>query len=230
MDADRALWFSVWWPWLVLWTVTATCLSTTAAILWVARRRWQNPRRIAGICYYLDEHAVLDLSAVYGPTLVKEARTTEYAVRLGDLKTSSSREVVRTYVAVAEPIMVVNSVLEALETTDGLVEVDLTAGTMRVPTSSRHGRSATLREVDGFVSVEGYFRTTSRSGDTAVLVAPFGDPDDPESGPRVSVHCAVAHLLVDPPEGTFAARCLGRVQAWDAERGELTIRPIALFA
>jgi hypothetical protein len=31
------------------------------------------------------------------------------------------------------------------------------------------------------------------------------------------------------PDGTFQARCLGKVQAWKAGDAELVIRPIAIF-
>ncbi|CAM5438915.1 hypothetical protein GCM10010390_16070 [Streptomyces mordarskii] len=56
-------------------------------------------------------------------------------------------------------------------------------------------------------------------------------PEDPAEGPRVRVLCATDGLRNDDShEGTFPARCLGKVRDWNPGTGELTIEAIAIFS
>ena len=147
---------------------------------------------------------------------------------------TSEREVVKTYIENSEPIAVIGVLLGALESASGVVHVDLRDRTLLRNTALEQHLGASgavrLRRVDSYVSVKGVFRVHSRGDGTTVFLAPFSDPDDPEAGPQVRVECLDSGLRDDVvPDGGFHARCLGKVQAWKADAGQLVIRPIAMF-
>ncbi|MBP2334665.1 hypothetical protein [Saccharothrix coeruleofusca] len=252
MAVDRGLWWSVWWPWAAVWLTTALALVVAAVVLvlaWRARHRYAPRAEVPGLTLYLDEKAVMDLYQVggYGDAMAKEVVdrvgvTKDGKIALKGLDMglegarASGREVVKTYIENYEPIAVVGLLLDALESGDGVVHVDLRDRTVRgTPALVRalgeeSARTARLRRIDTYVSVRGVFRVAEEGSGTTVLLAPFGDPDDPEEGPQVRVECQSAGLRDDVvPDGVFNARCLGKVQSWKARDGELVIRPIAVF-
>lgn len=251
MAVDRALWWSVWWPWVVVWATTAVAVVVTVGVLvwaWRSRKRFTVVRDVPGLTFYLDERSVMDLyqSGGYGDALRREveervgtsndkklALKVQETVEASGGRTSG-REVVSRYIETAEPIAVIGVLLTVLEAADGVVHVDLRKRTMvrdnALLRGGIDGRTARLRGLDSYVSVKGVFRAARENGATTVFLAPFGDPDDPEDGPQVRVECQHSGLRDDViPEGTFQARCLGKVQAWKAADGELVIRPIAIF-
>ncbi|WP_440899581.1 hypothetical protein [Actinosynnema sp.] len=251
MAVDRALWWSVWWPWAVVWVVTALALLVALGAVvaaWRGRARYAPAPGVPGVPIYLDEKAVMDLYQVggYGDAMTKEVvdrvgttRDGKIALKGVDVGVEgarqSGREVVKTYIENSEPIAVVGVLLGALESAHGVVHVDLRDRTVRGDVALERAlgdgaRTARLRRIDAYVSVRGEFRETGRHDGTRVFQAPYGDPDDPAEGPQVVVECQSAGLRPDVvPEGVFSARCLGRVQAWKAGSGEMVIRPIAVF-
>ena len=254
MAVDRALWWSVWWPWAVVWLVTALAIAVAAGVglwAWRSRRRFAASREVPGLTIYLHEKSVMDLYQVgrYGDAMTKEVvdrvgvtKDGKIALKGLDLGVegarTSGREVVKTYIEQYEPIAVVGVLLDALESAAGVVHVDLRDLTVRRNTAleqhlEQHSAPADvvrLRRIDSYVSVKGVFRVASDDDGTTVFLAPFGDPDDPEAGPQVRVECYNGGLRDDVvPEGGFRAQCLGRVQAWKADSRELVIRPIAMF-
>ncbi|QQQ78125.1 hypothetical protein IOD16_06520 [Saccharothrix sp. 6-C] len=254
MAVDRALWWSVWWPWVVLWVVTALALAAALGVglwTWRSRRRFTPSREVPGLTIYLHEKSVMDLYQVgrYGDAMTKEVvdrvgvtKDGKIALKGLDLGVegarTSGREVVKTYIEQYEPIAVVGVLLDALEAASGVVHVDLrdlsvrrnTALEQHLEQHQKHAGVVRLRRIDSYVSVKGVFRVTSDGDGTTVFLAAFGDPDDPESGPQVRVECYNAGLRDDAvPEGGFQARCLGKVQAWKADDQHLVIRPIAMF-
>jgi hypothetical protein len=247
---DRALWWSVWWPWAVVWIVTVLALVVAAGVgvwAWRSRHRFAPAREVPGLTIYLHEKSVMDLYQVgrYGDAMTKEVvdrvgvtKDGKIALKGLDLGVegvrTSGREVVKTYIEQYEPIAVVGVLLDALESAAGVVHVDLRDLTLLRNTAlEQHLESSEtvrLRRIDSYVSVKGVFRVASDGGGTTVFLAPFGDPDDPEQGPQVRVECYNAGLRDDVvPEGGFQARCLGKVQSWKADSQQLVIRPIAMF-
>ncbi len=241
MGVDRALWWSVWWPWAVVWIVTVVAVVVAVGVFlfaWRARHRFAPPREVPGLTLYLNGKSVMDLYQVggFGDALVKEVTdrvgtTKDGKVALPGLRDtgagiSTGREVVKTYLERHEPITVVGVLLAALEATGSLVHVDLAEQTVvRGPAMDRvaHGAAVTLRKLNSYVSVKGEFELAEEGKGVSVFVAAVGD-----DGVRVRVECQ-ADGLDDVPEGPFDAICLGRVQAWRAEAGELVVRPIAMF-
>lgn len=254
MAVDRALWWSVWWPWAVVWIVTALAVVVALGVglwAWRSRRRFTPSREVPGLTIYLHEKSVMDLYQVggYGDAMTKEVvdrvgvtKDGKIALKGLDMGVEgarqSGREVVKTYIEQYEPIAVVGVLLDALEAASGVVHVDLRDLSVRRNTAleqhlERHSAPTDvvrLRRIDSYVSVKGVFRVASDGDGTTVFLAPFGDPDDPETGPQVRVECYNAGLRDDVvPEGGFQARCLGKVQAWRADDRQLVIRPIAMF-
>lgn len=250
MAVDRGLWWSVWWPWVLVWAVTALALLVTVGVAmwaWRSRHRYVPSREVPGLTIYLHEKSVMDLYQVgrYGDAMTKEVvdrvgvtKDGKIALKGLDLGVegarTSGREVVKTYIEQYEPIAVVGVLLDALESASGVVHVDLRDLTVLRNTALEQHlesfESVRLRRIDSYVSVKGVFRVASDGDGTTVFLAPFGDPDDPEQGPQVRVECYNGGLRDDVvPEGGFQARCLGKVQAWKADAQQLVIRPIAMF-
>ncbi len=252
---DRELWWSVWWPWLLVWGATflAVVVAVVAvALAWRRRRRFATARVVPGITFYLHEKSVMDLyqSGGYGDALRKEVEervgsTSDGAVALkvrevgvGGGRTRE-REVVSRYISDAEPISVIGVLLDVLESADGVVHVDLRHRTvlrndaLAQALGDRAGAAEPrLREIDAYVSVRGVFRLADPDQQVdgkTVFLAPFGDPDDPAQGPQVRIECHREGLRDEIPQGPFRARCLGKVQSWKAADGVLVLRPIAVF-
>lgn len=250
MAVDRTLWWSVWWPWAVVWLVTALAVVVAIGVAvwaWRSRHRFAPAREVPGLTIYLHEKSVMDLYQVggFGDAMAKEVvdrvgvtKDGKIALRGLDLGVegvrTSGREVVKTYIEQYEPIAVVGLLLDALESASAVVHVDLRdLSVLRNTALEQRAQTVDvvrLRRLDAYVSVKGVFRVASDGDGTTVFLAPFGDPDDPEDGPQVRVECYHAGLRDDVvPEGGFQARCLGRVQAWRADVQQLVIRPIAMF-
>lgn len=243
---DRNLWWSVfWWPWGVVWSVTALAVAVAWVALVVARRvdRRNRPAvEVPGLTLYLDEQAVtrIYLTGGYGDALRREVEEHEgrkrgwwlglWARLFGGGRSSETEyKVVRKYIADNDSIVIAGKVFRALESARAVVHVDLVEGTVRRPTPDGGAR---LEGEKSYVSVEGKFRLAHRTGDSAVFLAPYGVPDDPEEGPQVRLDCRPKYLSDDDvpiPDDPFQARCLGKVQSWNKDTGELVIRPIAIF-
>ncbi|MFG2875239.1 hypothetical protein ACGFYU_09560 [Streptomyces sp. NPDC048337] len=152
-----------------------------------------------------------------------------------------NREVVSRYLEVAEPISVIGLVMDVLEEKDVIVHVDLVQQTVlrnkaltkalaaapeaRPVRPGRARRDIRLRDVEDFVLIRGRFRKIDDTLSGTVFLAPYGDPEDPARGPRVRVTCATEGLRNEVPRGPFSARCLGKVQDWNAEEGRWRCRP-----
>ncbi|PPK69197.1 hypothetical protein V5P93_001576 [Actinokineospora auranticolor] len=254
MAVDRALWWSVWWPWAMVWILTALGVVVALGALFFAwrahRARPKVTREVPGLTFYLHEKSVMDLyqSGGYGDAMRREVEervdsTSDQKLALKvhavglDGGRSSGREVVSRYITNAEPIAVIGVLLDVLENADGVVHVDLRDRTITHNNAVSVALLKTggtdrlrLRSIDSYVSVRGAFRVADHAGTRTVFLAPFGDPDDPEEGPQVRLECHKDGLRDDEiPDGPFHARCLGKVQAWKSATGELVVRPIAIF-
>ncbi|WP_344175399.1 hypothetical protein [Streptomyces albidochromogenes] len=133
-------------------------------------------------------------------------------------------------------------VMDVLEERNVIVHVDLPGGTIRRnaalaraladrPPAAGSGPQTTvrLRDIDDFVLIRGRFRKISETPESTVFLAPYGDHEDPSRGARVRVTCATEGLRNEVPRGTFSARCLGKVQDWNAEDGVLEVQAMAIF-
>jgi hypothetical protein len=250
------LWRSVWWPWLLIWA--ATFLSLVIAMALALRYWYIHYRRAAAvrhhdISFYLDDKSVMDLYLQYGGKYkaplrqeVKEHISNNREIELNaDLapiqtraKTGVNRDVIRSYIENAEPITVIGIIIDVLEQADDIVHVDLrkrevTFNRALNKIRNAHGDEGPtaihLRGLDTFVSIRGQFHVAEVTDAATTFEAPFGAPTNTPH-PRVSCHCMASGMRGAPvPSSSFSARCLGRVEEWDANTGRLKVHPIALF-
>ncbi|GLF97908.1 hypothetical protein [Streptomyces yaizuensis] len=250
-------WWNVWWPWMLLWLLTAAGLAALvalAAVFLLTRGRRGRDRTLTySICFYLHDRSVMDHYQMRNHTAALrkevEQRTSDssdgtirakvFGVSAGSGK-KDNKEIVSRYLEVAEPITVIGVIMDVLEAGDAIVHVDLVNQSVRRNAALANAQAATgrpgpapglvrLRDIEDFVLIRGRFRKISESADSTVLLAPYGDPEDPSSGPRVRVTCATEGLRNEVPRGTFSARCLGKVQDWNAADAVLEVQAMAIF-
>jgi hypothetical protein len=255
VGANSGMWLSVWWPWLLVWVGTAALVVAAAVILavhWTRHGRQRAPGHGNYISFYLDDDSVMGvyLQQRYKPALRQEVEEKISSGKDGRVTgglrglnmTASrniNREVFRRYIEEAEPITVIGIILDVLEKADDIVYVDLRKGeiarnraltkTLGDSQDSSPQHFARLSEVDTYLSVMGFFNKETDDEGTTVFLAPYGEPDVPDHGPRVRIECVTSGLRRTVPRRPFQARCLGKVQNWDRRSGELVIEPIAIF-
>ncbi|MFE7127143.1 hypothetical protein [Streptomyces sp. NPDC057617] len=234
-------------------------LTVLRLVRFLRGRRPDSRPATFSICFYLHGTTVMDHYQMrgYAAALRREVEqrtsdSTEGNVRASVLGATlgggrrDTMEVVSKYLQVAEPISVIGVIMDVLEKEDVIVHVDLVNGTVRhnralaagsgtgAGAGARAGagasrRTVRLRDIEDFVLIRGRFRKVSESSGATVFEAPYGDPDLPGEGPRVRVTCATEGLRTAPGQGTFLARCLGKVQDWNAEDAVLDVQAMAIF-
>lgn len=252
MAVTDGLWWSVWWPWMTVWLVTAAgAVVVAVALVRQARarrrrmRRWQSAY---SICLYLDEQSVMDLYEIgnYRSALEEavELRTkvdtsvgvwSRLLAWLFRVKRDVSQETFRKFVRKDKPINVIGMLMDAFERADVIVHADLPAMTVvpnRVLADSLGGDAVVpLSRIGEFVSVRGEFtRVTDapevpEGADGFVLRAAYGDRQPPVSMRVVASGNARRSI----PTGTFTARCLGKMTGWREDTGEATLEALAVF-
>ncbi|MFD5709022.1 hypothetical protein ACFWHW_01275 [Streptomyces pharetrae] len=249
-------WWALWWPWLVVWAATAACwavlLRHALIRLGGPRRRHQGGRTVHGMCFFLHEQRVMDLYQQGGFSAALEQEVADrinvtsglglrakFGLGGGKANRDVTKERVTAYIQQSTPITVIRLLMDTMRKEDVVVQADLTTGLI-VPNRALAG---TLRErgdrvpltsvavVSAFVSVTGRFTARRSDNGDIVLRAPYGD------GPRpahVRVTCEAAGVRegfqnAEYFTGEFQARCLGKVQTWNSETGELSLNPVAIF-
>ncbi|MFD7243589.1 hypothetical protein [Streptomyces massasporeus] len=248
MAVTDALWWSLWWPWMTVWLVTAAGMVVLAVVLVRhARERRRHLRRwqsAYSICLYLDEQAVMDLyelgnyrsaleEAVELRTKVDTSvgfwsRVLTWLFRFR-LKRDVSQETFRKFVRKDKPINVIGVVMEAFDRADAIVHADLTTLTV-VPNRNladnlADGHAVTLSRIGEFVSVKGVFTRVPDVAEGFVLRAEYGAGQPPVSMRVVAPGDARRSI----PAGSFTARCLGKMTGWREDTREVTLEAIAIF-
>ncbi|MFF7788915.1 hypothetical protein [Streptomyces sp. NPDC007991] len=248
MAVTDALWWSLWWPWMTVWLVTAAGVLVLAVVLVRhARERRRHLRRwqsAYSICLYLDEQAVMDLYELgnYRSALEEAVELrTKVDTSVGfwsrlltwlfrfRLKRDVSQETFRKFVRKDKPINVIGVVLQAFDRADAIVHADLTTLTV-VPNRNladdlADGRTVTLSRIGAFVSVKGVFTRVPDVAEGFELRAEYGEEQPPVSMRVVAPGNARRSI----PAGTFTARCLGKMTGWREETREVTLEAIAIF-
>jgi hypothetical protein len=244
--ADEA-WLAVWWPWLLVWGLTAALLGWAVLIAAGSRKRSNVSHH--GIAVYLNPSAVMGLyQSGHANALsrqvekrVSRSRMFGGSAELAPLRAAAERgvtsEVFEKYVVKDEPISVISIVVDVLEKAHQIVEVDLVDQEVVASDALDHafrGRppgEVRLRRINKFLLILGDFRVFDATEDTVTFRASFGDPDDPDDAPQLEIVCAAVGLRPndadDLPSGRF--QCLGRVETWDPRARLLKVRPIAVF-
>ncbi|MDX8054932.1 hypothetical protein SK571_36645 [Lentzea sp. BCCO 10_0798] len=234
MAVDRALWWSVSWGWILLWVATLIALVVVVVLAsrWL-RRRDQGPE-VPGLLFYVHGQRMINLCKVgrYDDAVTRQFVKQITVTKNGKLQVGPSEfgigvdgSVVEqntdTYEKPATEIDVIGVVLAGLRAGHGVVEVDLTTATITADEAWRRGRARRLNDIRDYVSLHGRFEVGD-GDDPAVLLAPVG-------AHRVRVECDRASLRDTLPPGQFNARCLGKVQSWNAATGEIVVLPVVVF-
>jgi hypothetical protein len=233
----------VHWPWLVSWILTVALI---VAVSWLAIARLVQLRRAStehvrlGPEFYLHRDKVMELYESHGHALEQQV---EIKVRTsaGDegaakwrliswiRRRSVDEETVRRFIMTAKPTTVVRTVVEALESADDIIHVDLTSGSIDsnkalVRIIRRRGGPVSLSALTGtYVSVRGQFRHAAPGSLT--FLAPYGT----SGAGKIRVPCKAEVFPKEVPDGDFPAQCVGRVQNWNSQLGELLLEPLAIF-
>lgn len=237
------LWWQIWWPWMLLWLLTAASVvlaAVLAVVYWRSRRR---RRGLLAVAFYLSTSAIMDLyrQLRYQPALRRavsdrllKSGNTDIGVSVGMASWGAGgqvdHEVFRSYIEEDEPITVIGILMDVLQDMDDIIYADLDRLTvtpnrrLRVALP-RNAQQAGLLGPDAFVLVQGTYRPSGGDAEQKTFRAPYGPAQDT----WVRIDCAQEGLRRGVPAGTFLARCLGRVERWDATTRELVVDPIAVF-
>ncbi|MEV6589465.1 hypothetical protein [Streptomyces acidicola] len=255
MGVIDSQWWGLWWPWVVVWFLTASLWGSLLAygLVHLRRRRLRSRRgkgTLRGMCFYLDEPKVKGLVDTGGILHADEEEIEDSTkvtrgigvggnvrVGSGQARRDQTSERVTRYLRENTPMKVIGLLMDRMREEDVVVRADLRTGRL-VPDGAladrmreSHTGEAALTAVppEHFVSVTGLFSGSPADGLGIVLRAPYGDG---EPAAHVKISCESdwvrREIMVGRYYGkTFQARCLGQVLDWDA--GELTLEPIAIF-
>ncbi|GAA4049011.1 hypothetical protein [Streptomyces shaanxiensis] len=256
MGVIDSQWWSMRWPWMAVWLLTAACFAVVAqygAARWVAarrRRRLRDGRMFSGLCIYLHETRVEAVADILGIPKADVNVSHETSVSTGfglfgrvtvggRAERDTSTQTRREYWEPNTPMKTIRLIMDRLRERDMVVDADLATEQLFLTAALADQLRGTeaggtpLTAVRGtYVSVSGLF-TVRRDGEDVVLHARYGTG---EPHPQVKITCEGAwvreeEFRVDSfsAEEEFPATCLGRVRTWNGTTGELTLDPISVF-
>ncbi|MFD0653742.1 hypothetical protein ACFQ2Y_39880 [Streptomyces malaysiensis subsp. malaysiensis] len=205
MAVDNGMWWSVWWPWMLVWTATA--VSLIAALIWLAARVHRYRRRLRpgrekpteGICLYLHDRAIMNLYEMgrYEKALEREVQQRITRTADGSLRArlfgvgvsggrNVSREEISMYIESAKPITAIGLIVDTLERADAIVHGDLRTGSI----TWNHALARALDTVDrpgpGVRTASGCATSRTSSPSGAGSARPGRPPRAPSSSPRTA--------------------------------------------
>ena len=249
MGVVDGFWWSVQWPWMLLWIVTAAGLVSSAGLLMAGHRRDRRRRRadaypVTGFCVYVNTEFLTDTGDEPQQGVQVEKKETVTG-RLGasigfpffgsgaDGGREVSVETVRSYVEEGSLLKAISALMEVLNARDKVIYVDLGEGRVArnhavvnaLATSRDGGGAIRLSTLRDFVWIEGDFTRVAGDGtpDRTVFRVPYGPDAD------VEIACVTDELRRETPGNAFRARCLGVVETWDQDGGRLYVEPIAIL-
>lgn len=253
--AVNDMWWTVFWPWALVWALTVAAVLGGLGILVALALRWRRTRGrtrhpTPGISVYMDKAEVIGLYLrdTYRPAMSREIEeqitsttSAKLAAELYGLGAEAGREVnqqvATKYVDQANPVAVIRIVIDVLEEKGDIIYVDLLDGVVEPDRSlhkklpSRRGVSLPFTDLarpDAYISVWGSFDLLERTDDNRAVFASSAPGGDEAA--RVVFRCPIDQISTeDMLAGPFMARCLGRIRRWDPDSRKLSIRPIAVF-
>jgi hypothetical protein len=227
-----------WSDWTTVWLVVAVVGAAVGAAALVLYRRERGravPSLGRATCHYLDRDLVMNLYRQGSPGLRREIEQTVQRERrldvgagAGGLRVGAGRDrmeqLVVKFVDEAEPITVIQLIIESLNRNGRLIHVDVANRTAELNEVAGQGdrRAVRLSELPG---LEHYCMFTGRfrrelGGDEIRLTADFG-------AASLSVRCRDSEEIIPvPADEPFNASCLGRVQRWSERSGSLVVDPV----
>jgi len=247
-----AAWWGVWWPWMLVWSVTVTALVAAAAMAVLAFVHWQrHPRsRTLDFAFYLDEPLTMDTYKQMGlrPSV---SRKVQHEVQSGskrglriqfpgtslgaDKEHKSDARMLREYDENDEPITVIGPIMDTLEATKQIAWIDLGQEPLvqlkpsaeKTPDRSS-GSPITLEDMRGWrcwFMISGVFE---QNDSQLTFTATSGRHRPGQAAVRIEYR-SVTGLRDEVPAGPFLGRCLGRVKDWDHTHQQLVVHAMAIF-
>ncbi len=257
MGVIDSQWWGLWWPWVVVWGVTAACFGVVvqyglARLGRLRRRRGGDAGTMRyGMCFFLHRRDIMNLYRFGGFSAATEQEVAErinvttshkllpkLGIGQGEAGREATKERVTEYVRVSEPITVIRLLMDTMRKEDVIVAVDLTTGLLTPNEAftedlqrrgdSRHAPVSAAADVSAFVLVTGRFRAEKLENGDIVLRARYGHGRTPA---RVRIICKADGIEGETEHltGEFRARCLAGAPSWNEETGELTLDPLAVF-
>lgn len=258
MGVIDSQWWSMRWPWMAVWLLTAACFAVVFQYVlarWVAarrRRRRGGGRMVSGMCIYLHETRVEGVADILGipkadlnishETNVSRGFNVfgKLTVGGGKAQHDTSTKTHTEYWEPNTPMKTIRLIMDRLRERDMVVDADLATGQL-VPTAALadelrgtdDGSSAPLTAVRRtYISISGLFTVRRADGGDVVLRARYGSGEPPA---HVKITCEESwvreEFRVDSysADEEFPATRLGRVRAWNPETSELTLDPVSIF-
>ncbi|WP_328440941.1 hypothetical protein OHA71_35800 [Streptomyces sp. NBC_00444] len=257
MGVIDSQWWSMRWPWMVVWLATAACFGV---VLWyvvgrlVKAWRRRNPRghAVSGRCFYLDEEQVEDdadvllipRSDAQVSHEVKASRgggvTGTVSGVSGRLEQTSDSSTKIERPDVSTPMKTIALIMDRLREQDRVVDADLAKGRLVLTAAladelrDAAAEGVALTDVRGgtYISVSGLFTVRRTDRDDFVLRARYGTGG---TAAHVKITCEQRWIRRRFPvdnyseDEKFPATCLGLVRSWNDRTAELTLDPVAIF-
>ncbi|MEV0623506.1 hypothetical protein AB0I81_60035 [Nonomuraea sp. NPDC050404] len=256
MGVINGQWWSMQWPWMVVWLLTVACFAVVLQYVlgrWAAarRRRRRENQPVPGICIFLHEARVEEVADILGirreAALVSYEKIVSNGIKLfgkvlpfGDAGAGrdTSTQMRREYQEPDRPMKTIRLIMDTLQEKDMVVDADLATGQLVLTA----GLADKLRgtEAQGvpltaigrvYISVSGLF-TVRRDGDHVVLCARYGTG---EPLAQMKITCDKAWVRDESRVDSFSkedevpATCLGRLRTWNSASAELALDPISIF-
>ncbi|MDO0932714.1 hypothetical protein QQY66_13805 [Streptomyces sp. DG2A-72] len=258
MGVIDSQWWSMRWPWMVVWLLTAVCFAVVVQYVlarWIARRRVRRRGggTVSGLCIYLHETRVEGVADYLGipkadMNVSQETSVStgfgvfsKFTVGGGNAKRDTSTATRTEYWEPNTPMKTIRLIMDRLRERDMVVDADLTTGKL-VPTATlanelrgtddEHSAPLSAVRPPAYVSVSGMFTVRRVDGDQVVLRARYGNLMPPA---HVKITCEESWVREEfgvdsyAEDEEFAATCLGRVRTWNAATRVLTLNPVSIF-
>lgn len=256
MGVIDSQWWSMRWPWMAVWFLTATCFAVVlqyvlARRVAARRRRRRGGAMVSGMCIYLHEKQVEGVADFLGipKADLNVAQETSVSTGLGLLgrfslfgeATARRDRHTRTRTEYQEPntpMKTIRLIMDKLRESDSVVDANLRTGQL-VPTADLadelrgtdgEGRVPLTAVMGHYVSVSGLFTVRKVDSGDLVLRARYGS-GEPAAHVKITCERSGVREEVDraSADEAFPATCLGRVRSWNGTTRDLTLDPVSVF-
>ena len=238
MAVDEGMLWSVLGIWGVVWVLALVAAAFAIVVAVVALVRRRAATVLPGLPFFLDEPDAIAIcrQGGYGDAVKRKVDRYRKVNKDGSFTVDSrwfkiggggqrADEEHSTYDVDDIADDVLGIVTQALETGHGIVHVDLEQQVIRGNRAWRRERVPRLVSIRAYVVLEARFEVVRETEGKTILVASVG-----ATGAQVRVECDNRSLRRDKvPQRKFNAWCLGKTESWNAESGQLVVRPVAVL-
>ncbi|MBK3579814.1 hypothetical protein JHN63_39710 [Streptomyces sp. MBT65] len=219
MGVFDSQWWSLRWPWTVVWLLTAACFAVVlryALLRWrtsVRQRQEDLGRTVSGMCVYLNEARVETIAAILGipkSDFVEISEQTSVTSRLGlsgrfgggsgTAGRDANRKSSSSYAEQNTPMKTIRLIMVRMRERDRVVDADLINGHLfpnaaltraleDAGTTASRAGAPLTAVRSDYVSVSGLFTVSRAAGGDIVLRARYGGG---EPAAQVKITCEEA--------------------------------------